>query len=104
MALKGTTRAYKRIKNGMFWSEIASRFQKRNVTHPPTIPRTALPPPPTTPPVRVQSRPLFNILFATHARINEIKTNTHQLPYISPSSLADLLYFLQELEEKACAV
>ena len=32
IAFKGTTRAYKRIKYDMFWSEIASRFKKPNVT------------------------------------------------------------------------
>ena len=65
MAFKETTRASKRMKNGMFWSEIASRFKKRNVTPPSTIPRTT--PTPRTEPT------LFNISFATHARINEIK-------------------------------
>ena len=67
MVFKGTARAYKHMKNGMFWSEIASRFQKPNVTPPPAIPRTTLPPLPSR-----TELPLSNILFATHARINEM--------------------------------
>ena len=40
---KTTTRAYKRTQNSIFSSRIASPFKKRNVTPPPTIPRTAPP-------------------------------------------------------------
>ena len=70
MVFKGTTRAYKRTKNGMFWSEIAPRFKKLNVPPPPsTIPR-AIPSPLPAPAYRVD--PSY-ISFATHARINEIK-------------------------------
>ena len=47
----------------MFWSEIASRFKKLNVTPPSTIRRT-------TPPRKEPT--LFNISFATHARINGV--------------------------------
>ena len=61
------------MKNGMFWSEIAPRFKKLNVTPPPTIQRT-------TPSLPLRTElPLFNIWFATHARINEIKTGLNQV-------------------------
>ena len=62
---KTTTRAYKRTKNSIFSSRIASPFKKRNVTPPPTIPRTVTP--------RRTQPTDFNISFATHARINELK-------------------------------
>ena len=50
------------MENGMFWFEIALRFQKLNVTPPSTIPRTKTP--------RRTEPTLFNISFATHERIN----------------------------------
>ena len=65
MVFKGTTRAYKRMEDGMFWSEIGSGFKKPGGTLPPRIPRS-------TPPPRTEL-PLSNISFDTHARINEIK-------------------------------
>ena len=34
MAFKVTTGAYKRMKNGMLWSEIASRFEKKRTSPP----------------------------------------------------------------------
>ena len=67
MAFKGTTRAYKRMKNGMFWSEIAFKNQ---TSHPHRRFRGL--PPPQPPPPRTEPT-LFNISSATHARINEIK-------------------------------
>ena len=67
MALRGTTRAYKRMKNGMFSSEIASRFKKTE-RYTPTDNSSSPPPPPRTDPT------LINITFATHAPINEIRT------------------------------
>ena len=63
---KTATRAYKRIQNSIFSSRIASPFKKRNVTPPPTIPRTA--------PPGVHSRPIL-ISRLLRMRINEIKTN-----------------------------
>ena len=66
MAFKGTTRAYKRMKNGLFSSEIESRF-KTTERHTPTDNSEDCPPPRTQP-------TLLIISFATHARINEIKT------------------------------
>ena len=63
MVLKGTRSVYKGMKNGMFWSEIASRFKKPNVT--PHRQFRGLP-------LRIELT-LFNISFATHACINEIK-------------------------------
>ena len=38
--LQGTTRAYKRIKIGMFWCEIRSGFKEPGGTPPPRIPRS----------------------------------------------------------------
>ena len=61
---KTTTRAYKRTQNSIFSSRIASPFKKRNVTPPPTIPRTA--------PPGVHSRPIL-ISRLLRMRINEIK-------------------------------
>ena len=61
------------MKNAMLWSEIAPRFNKLNVTPPPTIQRT-------TPSLPLRTElPLFNIWLATHARINEIKTGLNQV-------------------------
>ena len=51
---KGTTLAYKRMENGVFWSEIVSGFKE------PVAPCTRL--------------SLSNIWFDTHARINSMKT------------------------------
>ena len=56
------------MKNGMFWSEIVSRFKKQT-SHPHRQLR-GLPPLPLPPRTEPTS---FNISFATHARINEIK-------------------------------
>ena len=61
---KTTTRAYKRTQNSIFSSRIASPFKKRNVTPPPTIPRTATP--------GLHSRPIL-ISRLLRMRINEIK-------------------------------
>ena len=72
MVFKGTTRAYKRMKNDMFWSEIASQFKEPNVTPPLTVARTTAPNPPPPPPTRTEL-PLSNSSFATHARINNKK-------------------------------
>ena len=69
---KTTTRAYKRTQNSIFSSRIASPFKKRNVTPPPTIPRTA--------PPGVHSRPIL-ISRLLRMRINEIKTgNSNRQP------------------------
>ena len=40
MVFKGTTRAYKRMETGMFWSEIGSGFKKPGGTPSPRIPRS----------------------------------------------------------------
>ena len=58
------TRAYKRTQNSIYSSKIASPFKKRNLTPPPTIPRTA--------PPGVHSRPIL-ISRLLRMRINEIK-------------------------------
>ena len=50
MVYKGTTRAYKRMENGMLWSEIGSGSKEPGGTPPPRIPRS-------TPLPRVQSCP-----------------------------------------------
>ena len=52
MAFKGTTRAYKRMKNGMFWSEIASRFKIFE----------DYPPPPPPPPPAYRADPFLNLV------------------------------------------
>ena len=65
MVFKGTTRACKRIENGMIWSEIGSGLKEPGGTPPPRIPRS-------TPPRKELL--LSNISFDTYARINEIKT------------------------------
>ena len=63
MVFKGTTKAYKRMKNDMFWSEIASRFKKTE-RHTPIDNSEDYP---------LRTEPtLLKISFATHARINEI--------------------------------
>ena len=38
MICKGPTRAYKRMENGMFWSEIGSGFKEPSGTPPSRIP------------------------------------------------------------------
>ena len=40
MVFKGTTRAYKHMENGTFWSEIGSGFKELGGTPPPKIPRS----------------------------------------------------------------
>ena len=65
MVAKRTTRAYKRMENGMFGSEIGLGFKEPGGTPPPRIPRSTLP---------RRELPLSNISFDTHARINEIKS------------------------------
>ena len=47
MVFKGTTRAYKRTENGMFWSEMGSGFKEPGGTPLPRIPRS-IPYPPRT--------------------------------------------------------
>ena len=71
MVFKGTTRAYKRMENDMFLSEIESGYKEPCGASPPRILRSTYPPPP---PPRTEL-PLSNISFDTHARINEIKTS-----------------------------
>ena len=46
MVFKGATRAYKRMGNGMLWSEIRSEFKEPGDTTPLRIPRSIPPPPP----------------------------------------------------------
>ena len=62
MIFKGTTGAYKRVENGMFWSEIGSGFKEPGGT-PHREFRGVLPP---------RTEPLSGISFDTHARTNEI--------------------------------
>ena len=63
------------MKNGMFWSEIEGRFKKNRTSHSHGQ-FGGLTPPPPPPAYRAES---FNISFATHARINEIKTGNKKL-------------------------
>ena len=75
MVFKGTTRAYKRMENDMFLSEIESGYKEPCGASPPRILRSTPPPPPPPPPPPRTELPLSNISFDTHARINEIKTS-----------------------------
>ena len=78
MVFKGTTRAYKRMENGMFWSETGSGFKEPGGT-----PQREFRGSPRTEAHRVQSCPFSNILFDMHARIDEIKTTTSMSPRLS---------------------
>ena len=78
MDFKGTTRACKRMENGMFWSEIGSGFKEPGGTKPPRIPRS-------TPSTLRTELPLYNISFDAHALVNEIKIKV-RVAYLSNQS------------------